>query len=146
MDDSQSRKRNSPQAPHKVRLDRWLWAARFYKTRAQAKKAINSGRILVDGVRPKPAKEIGRGVMLSVRKNMQTWHIAVVDLSEKRGPATEARLLYAETQESVDRREINSLQQKSWRQSKAERPTTRERRQIQQFNQQALDRLDLSDN
>jgi ribosome-associated heat shock protein Hsp15 len=123
------------QAMLKVRLDKWLWAARFFKTRAQAKKAIVSGKILVDGLRIKPAREITKGVTLRIRKDNQVWEVRVDDLSSQRGSAPVAQDLYTETADSVEQRELARLQQKSWSNSYGARPTAKERRQAILYRQ-----------
>jgi len=126
---------NSPDPHLKVRLDKWLWAARFFKTRAQAKKAIVGGKILVDGKRIKPAREITPGVTLNIRKDHQIWEILVDNLSSQRGSATIARQLYTETPTSIEQRELARLQQKSWHHTFSSRPTSRERRQAMSFRE-----------
>ncbi len=119
----------------KVRLDKWLWAARFFKTRAQAKKAIVGGKILVDGLRIKPAREILPGVVVNIRKDRQSWEVLVDNLSSQRGSATLAQQLYTETPESIEQRELARLQQKSWHQTLSTRPTKRERRQALSYRE-----------
>jgi len=122
------------QGPYpKVRLDKWLWAARFFKTRAQAKKAIINGKILVDSQRIKPAREISPGVTLSICKDRQNWEILVDQLSAHRGSAVIAQQLYTETQGSIESRELARLEQKSWHHTFSARPTSRERRQAASF-------------
>ncbi|MEM7219691.1 MAG: S4 domain-containing protein [Pseudomonadota bacterium] len=88
----------------RVRLDRWLWAARFFKTRSLAKSAIENGKVLVDGQRGKPAKEIGVGTALEVRRNEERFVVEVTGLAERRGSATVAATLYSETEDSINRR------------------------------------------
>ncbi|MEQ8692582.1 MAG: S4 domain-containing protein, partial [Pseudomonadales bacterium] len=95
-----------------VRIDRWLWAARFFKTRSLAKAAIEGGKVTVDGHKPKPAKEITRGQTINVRRGDDVCTAIVLDLSEKRGSASVAQTLYAETPESVERRERNRSQRR----------------------------------
>ena len=91
-------------APDRVRIDKWLWAARFFKTRALAVDAIGSGKILVNDERVKPAKSVQAGDIVSVRLGPYEHVILVVGLSERRGPATAAALLYQETSASIDAR------------------------------------------
>ena len=88
-----------------VRLDKWLWAARFYKTRALAVEAINGGHVHLNGVRPKPARAVQCGDELAIRKAGMEFVITVSGLSEQRGPATVAQQLYQESEESRRRRE-----------------------------------------
>jgi ribosome-associated heat shock protein Hsp15 len=83
-----------------VRLDKWLWAARFFKTRGLATDAVLGGHVQLNGARVKPAKGVHTGDRLDIRIGTVTWAVEVVGLSEKRGPATVARTLYAETAES----------------------------------------------
>lgn len=83
-----------------MRLDKWLWAARFYKTRALAHEAIENGRARLDGERVKPSREVRVGDVLTLRLNDLEWVVTVRQLSERRGPASEARLLYAESEDS----------------------------------------------
>jgi ribosome-associated heat shock protein Hsp15 len=85
----------------RVRLDKWLWAARFYKTRALAHEAIEGGRVRLDGDRVKPSREVRVDDVLTLHINDLEWVVSVRKLSERRGPASEARELYAETEESL---------------------------------------------
>lgn len=88
-----------------LRLDKWLWAARFFKTRSLATKAITAGQVRVDGQAVKLAKEIGIGDELEIHAGQTRWQVVVLGLNERRRPAPEARLLYAETADSRARRE-----------------------------------------
>lgn len=94
----------------KVRLDTWLWAARFYKTRAQAAQAIDGGKVKVNGERPKRSKLVAPGDDIRVRKGPYEFQIVVRGLAERRGPATEARLLYEETAASIAARQVLAAQ------------------------------------
>lgn len=87
-----------------VRLDLWLWAARFYKTRSLAKQAIESGKVELDGQSAKPARPLRCGEQLHVRRGEERFEIQVLALSDKRGSATIAQTLYAESDESRERR------------------------------------------
>jgi ribosome-associated heat shock protein Hsp15 len=89
----------------KVRLDKWLWAARFFKTRALATEAINGGHVHLNGHRPKPSRTLQPGDELSIRRGQEEFHIIVEALSDKRGPAGIAQQLYRETEESRSKRE-----------------------------------------
>lgn len=91
-------------ASDKVRIDKWLWAARFFKTRSLAVDAIGSGKILVNRERVKPAKTVQAGDTVSVRMGPYEHVVLIVGLSERRGPATVAALLYQETAASTDAR------------------------------------------
>ncbi|CAN5854401.1 RNA-binding S4 domain-containing protein [soil metagenome] len=88
----------------KVRIDKWLWAARFFKTRSLAVDAIGGGKILVNDERVKPAKAVQAGDMVSIRLGPYQHVVLVVGLSERRGPAAAAALLYQETAASIDAR------------------------------------------
>lgn len=118
------------------RIDKWLWAARFFKTRALASEAIKKGRVQIDGERIKPGKEIKPGVLLSIRQSYYERVVQVLSLSPRRGSATDAAQLYRETQESLANRErLREAQQAqpSIRRRGMGRPTKRERRQIISF-------------
>ncbi len=91
--------------PASMRLDKWLWAARFYKTRALAVDEINLGRVRVSGQPVKPARDVKPGDVLSIRTGQVTREVAVLGLSHQRGPAPQAQLLYAETAASITARE-----------------------------------------
>ena len=83
-----------------MRLDKWLWAARFFKTRTLATHAVDGGKVKVNGDNPKPAKEIRPGDQLEIRIGQVSFNVAVHGLSDRRGPAPEAQLLYVESEES----------------------------------------------
>ena len=87
-----------------VRIDRWLWAARFFKTRSLAKGAVEGGKVSLDGNKVKPAKEVRIGQMLEIRRGDDLYVVEVLALSEQRGPAKVAQTLYAETPESLETR------------------------------------------
>ncbi len=98
----------------RVRLDKWLWAARFYKTRALATEAVNGGRVHVNGQRVKPAREVREGDEIQItRPGATPMVIHVRGLSNRRGPATEAQALYEETPESEAAREHDRLMRKT---------------------------------
>ena len=97
----------------RVRLDKWLWAARFFRTRALAKAAIEGGKVKVDGQRPKVSKELTVGASLSIRRGFDEECIEVLALSDQRGPASVAQTLYRETADSIERRETARLQRKA---------------------------------
>ena len=88
-----------------VRIDKWLWAARFFKTRSLATEAVNGGKVELNGLRPKPSKEVKVGDQLRVRLGPFIHELTVRALSDRRGPATAAALLFQETAESVAARE-----------------------------------------
>ena len=87
-------------AASRPRLDKWLWAARFFKTRGLAHEAIEGGRVRLDGERVKPSREVRVGDVLTLQINSLEWVVSVLKLSERRGPASEARELYAESEAS----------------------------------------------
>ena len=92
-------------AKNRVRLDKWLWAARFFKTRSLAKTAVEGGKVHLNGARTKPAKEVAVGDRLTVSRGEIEQSIVVAGISERRGPAAIAATLYKETAESIDARE-----------------------------------------
>lgn len=119
-----------------LRIDKWLWAARFYKTRSLASDAVKTGKVQVNGEKAKPSKEIGIGDTLTIKQAYFSKTITVSNLSHRRGPATLAATLYEETPESVTNRErLKEIQQAqpAVRRSGQGRPTKRERRQIISF-------------
>lgn len=99
--------------PQKLRLDKWLWAARFFKTRSLAKAAIEGGKVHLDGQRVKVSKEIAVGDMLQIRQGWDEKVVEVLQLSDQRRGAPEAQLLYAETADSIERREAQALARKA---------------------------------
>ncbi len=119
----------------KYRIDKWLFAARFFKTRSLAAEAIDRGRVTVNGQRIKPAKVLVIGDMLIIRINNYRYEIEVLDLSNKRGSATIAQQLYRETEESRKQRELLAACLKVQPQSfnTKGRPTKRDRREIERF-------------
>lgn len=115
------------------RLDKWLWAARFFKTRNLAIAAINGGKVHVDGQRVKPARAVRRGAEIRIHKGSLEITVMVQGLSTQRRPAPEAALLYEETEESRTRRETAAEQRRAamaYREHGAGRPTKRDRRQL----------------
>jgi ribosome-associated heat shock protein Hsp15 len=112
-----------------MRLDKWLWAARFFKTRALAVQAIEAGHVTLNGDRAKPAKLVKIGDALVVRRTPFEQSVAVKALSDKRGPAAVAALLYEETEESRARRTTLAAQMKAMPQPRFKgRPTKKTRR------------------
>src|SRR3712207_5149340 len=94
-----------PPALDRVRIDKWLWAARFFKTRSQATEAVDGGKVDVNGARVKPAKDVKIGDELRIRLGPYEHHVVVRGLSDKRGPASTAQTLFEETPESIAARE-----------------------------------------
>lgn len=119
----------------KARIDKWLWAARFFKTRALAVAALEIGKVQVSGTRVKPAKAIAAGDMLSIRLGPYTQVLEVLALSNKRGSAPEAQKLYRETEESRAKRAALALELKVQAQQTElkGRPTKKDRREIERF-------------
>jgi len=119
-----------------MRLDKWLWAARFFKTRSLAQQGLAGGRVQLNGARTKPAHEVKVGDMVDVRVEQWRWEIQVKALSDRRGPAEEARKLYEETAASRAERERRTDLRRWGAEPAAElkgRPTKRDRRRIEQF-------------
>jgi ribosome-associated heat shock protein Hsp15 len=127
-----------PDPSDRVRLDKWLWAARLYKTRSLAAEEIGKGRVTVNGQAAKAARELKTGDRLDVRQGWATRTLVVLGLSHVRGPAPVAQALYQETAESLAAREAAAAQRRmgvepadSLQQG---RPTKRDRRQLADWN------------
>lgn len=123
----------------KIRLDKWLWAARFFKTRALAKGAIEGGKVHYEGQRCKVSKTVDIGAKLTIRQGYDEKIIVVKALSEQRRGAPEARLLYDETPESIKARMDQSEYRRVVRASQAtpdHKPNKKERRDMRRFEQQ----------
>lgn len=119
-----------------MRIDKWLWAARFFKTRALASKACELGRILSNSLEAKPAREVRTGDILRVKNEGGEFEIEVLELSEMRGPAAVAQKLYRETDASKEARMKLATERKTMEQYAplpARRPSKRDRRRIIQF-------------
>ncbi|MBL8511648.1 MAG: RNA-binding S4 domain-containing protein [Betaproteobacteria bacterium] len=131
---------NNNVPPETVRLDKWLWATRFFKTRQLAIDAINAGRVSVNGERAKPAKTIKPGDSLSVRKPPYVFEVTVKAVMEKRGSAPIAQACYEESTASLEARQrlSDELRQMPPPLFKG-RPTKRDRRALMQFEQQMED-------
>lgn len=120
--------------PNPVRLDVWLWAARFFRTRSLAKQAVETGKVDVAGQRPKSSRAVRVGDTLQVTRGEEVFDVVVLDLSDTRGPAPVARALYAETDASRARREQQRLQRAAMRDGykpPEHKPDKRARRLIQ---------------
>jgi ribosome-associated heat shock protein Hsp15 len=119
-----------------IRLDKWLWASRFFKTRAIAVESINGGRVHLNGVRVKPARVIRLDDELKITRGTERFHVVVKGLNDKRRPAKEAVLMYEETEESLQDREaaqeLNRLQSANIKQP-THKPNKRERRIMEKF-------------
>ncbi len=119
-----------------LRVDKWLWAARFFKTRSLASEAVNGGKVHVNGQRAKPARALHVGDQLEIKRGQETFEIIVQAISSKRGPAKEAARLYNETDQSRIKREEMALQYKldaSMRPHHDRKPGKRDRRHIIRF-------------
>lgn len=122
-----------------VRLDKWLWAARFFKTRGLAAEAIKGGKVEINGTRAKPARSVRIGDRLQVRRGPELFEVDVAALSQQRGPAAQAVLLYQETVQSRERREEEAALRKAEALSRPKfpgRPTKRDRREIVRFKKE----------
>lgn len=125
----------------RVRLDKWLWAARFFKTRSLAKAAIEGGKVQVGGQRAKASREIVSGMTLTIRQGWQEREVVVENLSDQRRGAPEAAVLYRETPASIARREQETAARKAARSGEIppeHRPSKKQRRQIERFRSQDL--------
>lgn len=126
----------------KVRIDKWLWAARFFKTRSLAKHAIEGGKVHCDGQRVKASKEISVGIHLTIRQDLTEKTVLVTALSEHRRGAPDAALLYAETDESREKREKQAAERKAGMANymiSDHRPNKKERRHIIRFERMQKD-------
>lgn len=120
----------------KVRLDKWLWAARFYRTRAIAKEMIEGGKVHYNGQRSKCSKIVEVGALLQIRQGFDEREVEVLQLSDQRRGAPEAQRLYRETEESIERREKAAAERKALGGSSLNprhRPNKKDRRQIRGF-------------
>ncbi|MAR90797.1 MAG: ribosome-associated heat shock protein Hsp15 [Pseudomonadota bacterium] len=129
----------SKQQDSKIRLDKWLWAARFYKTRSLAKEMIEGGKVHYEGHRVKASKEVTLGAQVRLRQGFDEKTVVVTGLSDRRGNAVMAAALYEETTESQEKRALASAQRKSMNAampSSDQRPNKKQRRQIIQFRNQ----------
>jgi ribosome-associated heat shock protein Hsp15 len=119
-----------------IRLDKWLWAARFFKTRALAAEAVTGGKVSINGDRVKPSRIVRPGDELTIRRGSYEWTVVVKDLSRLRGPASQAQQLYAETEESARRREAAIAQLKLERPPEFDspgRPSKKDRRAMERW-------------
>jgi ribosome-associated heat shock protein Hsp15 len=122
----------------KVRLDKWLWAARFFKTRNLAKQAIDGGKVHCNGARCKSSREIEIGSVLEIRQGWDEKTVVVKELSDKRSGAPQAALLYQETPESLENRKLQAAQRKAMQSANPHssgRPNKQDRRLIHRFKQ-----------
>ena len=120
----------------KVRLDKWLWAARFFKTRCLAKNAIESGKIKVEGQRVKPSRDISFGLTLEIHQGIDIKTVLISALSDQRRGAPEAAILYSETPQSILQREALAEKRRLSRDHETHpghKPSKKQRRLIHQF-------------
>lgn len=120
-----------------VRIDKWLWAARFFKTRTLASDAVDGGKVRLNGSRVKPARSVKAGDLLEIDNGSAEWQVKVLAVSDKRGPASVAQTLYGETEASIERRQKDAERRKYFREPSAfikGRPTKRDRRKLDGSN------------
>ena len=121
-----------------IRIDKWLWAARFFKTRSLASQAVSGGLVQIAQQRVKASRRLRRGEIVHIRRSTQAWDVMVKGLRDQRRPAPEAQALYEETPESVNRRtsEEARREQAEIRRARAQgRPTKRERRALERWRE-----------
>ena len=135
------KKNNQEQSDNEIRLDKWLWAARFYKTRSIAKAMIEGGKVHYNGQRAKVSKAVEIGATLKLRQGNEEKEIVVTALSDQRRGASEAQLLYQETEKSVKQREAIAFVRKANALSMPHpdrRPNKKERRELVKFKDHIL--------
>ncbi|MFP8967643.1 ribosome-associated heat shock protein Hsp15 [Pokkaliibacter sp. CJK22405] len=130
-----SKKNSESDSANGVRLDKWLWAARFYKTRGLAKDAIEGGKVDYNGAKGKPSRMVELGALIGLRQGYDDKVVEVLGLNDQRRPATEAQALYQETPESIAARERKAADRKANNGAlvSEHRPSKKERRQIHRF-------------
>lgn len=121
-----------------VRLDKWLWAARFYKTRSIARNMVDGGKVHYNGQRSKPSKAVELGAIITLRQGHEEKTVVIEKISDQRRRAPEAQLLYSETAESINKREENATRRKlhAHNPSPDRRPDKKQRRDIIKFKHQ----------
>jgi len=122
-----------PKPAEQVRLDKWLWAARFFKTRTAAQEAVEGGRVRYAGERAKAARSVQPGALITVRVGHDDMEVLVRALSAQRVGAPQARLLYEETESSRARRQRAALERRAAMPVSTERPTKKQRRDVVRF-------------
>ena len=125
-----------------LRIDKWLWAARFFKTRSLAARAVSGGLVRIAGQRIKASRRVRRAEVVHVRRGVQEWDVVVKGLRDERRPAPQARTLYEETPASIERRtsEQARREQEEMRRARAQgRPTKRERRALLRWRERRED-------
>ena len=119
-----------------IRIDKWLWAARFFKTRSLATDAVDGGKVRLNGERVKPARGVKAGDRLDIDNGSTEWEVMVENLADKRGSAAIAQTLYAETERSIAERQKKAEQRKLFQEPSEAikgRPTKRDRRLLDRF-------------
>ena len=127
-----------------LRIDKWLWAARFFKTRSLAAQAVSGGHVQMEDQRIKASRRLRRGELVHIRRGTQVWDVVVLGLRDQRRPAPEAQTLYEETPASIERRtsEQARREQRAMRRAQAYgRPTKRDRRALAQWRERQLGSL-----
>ena len=127
-----------------LRIDKWLWAARFFKTRSLAAQAVSGGRVQVGEQRVKASRRLRRGDLVHIRRGAQAWDVVVTGLRGERRPAPEAQSLFEETPESIERRtsERARREQAAMRRARAQgRPTKRDRRVLERWREDRTEAL-----
>jgi ribosome-associated heat shock protein Hsp15 len=127
---------HSEETGGQIRIDKWLWAARFFKTRSLAAEAVAGGKVEVNGARAKPSRNVRPGETVNIHRGPFEWTIVVRAIAKRRGAAPEARLLYEETEQSLRNREAAAAQLKFERPPEFDlpgRPSKKDRRAIQRF-------------
>ena len=130
-------KQHEPTSMDAMRIDKWLWAARFFKTRSIAKAAIEGGKVHHQNERVKVSKEVRVGMQLTIQQGLDKKTVRIKALSAVRGGAPMAQLLYEETEDSIARRELHASQRKLHNLARPEhRPSKKDRRDIHRFQQE----------
>jgi ribosome-associated heat shock protein Hsp15 len=127
----------NPPSPS-IRLDKWLWAARFYKTRAIAKQMIDGGKVFYNGQRSKSGKNVSLGDKITLRQGFEERHVLIIALADRRQDATFAQTLYQETPDSIETREKNTLARKQGillSPASDTKPDKKQRRKLRQFKE-----------
>jgi ribosome-associated heat shock protein Hsp15 len=128
------RKSNLAENAQSMRIDKWVWAARFFKTRSIAKNAIEGGKVHIDGERVKVSREVRVGMQLTIAQGLEKKTVVIKALSDVRGPAPIAQQLYDETTESIEKRELLASQRKMHNLARPDhRPSKKDRRDISKF-------------
>jgi len=128
-----------PVAAPSIRIDKWLWIARFFKTRSSAAQAVSGGHVHVRGERVKPARKVHTGDLLRIRRGPVEWEVTVRGVAARRGPASEARELYEESEASIDRRTRAAQERRLATENgyrSVGRPNRRERRDLERLKGQ----------